>query len=290
MNDLQICNENGELINMQIDACNTAVDFFETISKKGARDFVTQMGKLNLKAKEIQLKEDALQQQYSIAELKENNKYRLATLNLRNTEIEAQNRVDLAKINAVSEYKKAEFGYKTETEIANFDSLTKLGIAKSKVEIAEIESNTQIQKAKIKALSEYKQAELSTQREIRLEELKNEQLKITEQSKCLQQLIANVKDAYDRKYDFYEAQLKFCMEYFYPQIQSIDQRILILTEQYNQNFENQEAHMLVHKQLKRLERARRDINDKVESIVSNLTNASKIAKLEFDGSVNGFLK
>lgn len=79
MNDLQICNENGEFINMQIDDCNTAVDFFETISKKGARDFVTQMGKLNLKAREIQLKENALQQQYSIAELKENNKYLLVT-------------------------------------------------------------------------------------------------------------------------------------------------------------------------------------------------------------------
>ena len=180
MNDLQICNENGELINMQIDACNTAVDFFDAISKKGPREFITQMGKLNLKAKEIQLKEDTLRQQYSIAELKENNKYRLATLNLRNTEIEAQNKVDLAKINAVSEYKKAEFAYKTETEIAS------------------IRAATQIEKAKIQALSELKQAEIAAQKEIRLEELENERFKVKEQSKCLQQLMANVKDAYDR--------------------------------------------------------------------------------------------
>ena len=102
--------------------------------------------------------------------------------------------------------------------------------------------------------------------------------------------IDNVQEAYNKKFDFYESQLKFCMEFFYPQIQSLDQRIAVLTEQYNSNFENQEAHMMVHKQLKRLERARSDINDKVESIVANLTTASKLAKLEFGNSVNKYLK
>lgn len=42
MNDLAVCNENSELINMQIDACNTTLDFFDVISKKGSRDFITQ--------------------------------------------------------------------------------------------------------------------------------------------------------------------------------------------------------------------------------------------------------
>lgn len=28
MNDLAVCNENSEFINMQIDACNTTLDFF----------------------------------------------------------------------------------------------------------------------------------------------------------------------------------------------------------------------------------------------------------------------
>lgn len=42
MNDLTVCNENSELINMQSDACNTNLDFFDAISKKGSRDFITQ--------------------------------------------------------------------------------------------------------------------------------------------------------------------------------------------------------------------------------------------------------
>ena len=86
MNELQICNENQALIDMQIDACNTAVNFFETNLSKGQRDFVTQMGKLSLKAKEIQLKEDELQTKYDIAEMKENNKFRLATIDFRRDE------------------------------------------------------------------------------------------------------------------------------------------------------------------------------------------------------------
>lgn len=232
MNELQICNENQALIDMQIDACNTAVNFFETNLSKGQRDFVTQMGKLSLKAKEIQLKEDELQTKYDIAEMKENNKFRLATIDFRRDEMEAQ---------------------------------TKLGIARSKVEIA-------------------------AEKEIHLEGLKTEQLRIKEQSKCFQKLIDNVQEAYDKKFDFYKSQLKFCMEFFYPQIQSLDQKIAVLTEQYSSNFENQEAHMMVHKQLKRLERARSDINDKVESIVANLTTASELAKLEFGNSVSGYLK
>lgn len=268
MNELQICNENQALIDMQIDACNTAINFFETNLSKGQRDFVTQMGKLSLKAKEIQLKEDELQTKYDISEMKENNKFRLATIDFRRDELEAQ---------------------------------TKLGIAKSKVEIAEIESDTQLQKAKLKAVAEYKQAELAAEtrirrdeidaeKEIHLEGLKTEQLRIKEQSKCFQKLIDNVQEAYDKKFDFYESQLKFCMDFFYPQIQSLDQRIAVLTEQYASNFENQEAHMMVHKQLKRLERARSDINDKVESIVANLTIASKLAKLEFGNSVSGYIR
>lgn len=42
MNDLAVCNENSELINMQSDACNTNLFFFDAISKKGSRDFITQ--------------------------------------------------------------------------------------------------------------------------------------------------------------------------------------------------------------------------------------------------------
>lgn len=246
MNELQICNENQALIDMQIDACNTAVNFFETNLSKGQRDFVTQLGKMNLKAKEIQLKEDELQTKYDIAEMKENNKFRLATIDFRRDEMEAQ---------------------------------TKLGIARSKVETVEIESDTQIQKVKIKA-----------GKEIQIEGLKTEQLRIKEQSKCFQKLIDSVQEAYDKKFDFYESQLKFCMEFFYPQIQSLDQKIAVLTEQYSSNFENQEAHMMVFEQIQRLGNARDEINDKVESIVANLTTASKLAKLEFGNSVSGYIR
>lgn len=48
MNDLTVCNKNSELINMQIDACNTTLDFFDVISKKGSRDFITQNHKATI--------------------------------------------------------------------------------------------------------------------------------------------------------------------------------------------------------------------------------------------------
>lgn len=246
MNDLQICNENQALIDMQINACNTAVDFFETNLKKGQRDFITQMGQLSIKAKEIQLEEDRLRQQYAITEIQEENKYRLATIDFRKTEVEAKR--DL----------------RIEEERTNQD--------------------------RIKEQSNCIQASIDAAKDIELETIKIEQLRIKEQSECLKKLIDSVQEAYDKKFDFYESQLKFCMEFFSPQIQSLNQRIAILTEQYNSNFENQEAHMMVHKQLKRLERARSDINDKVESIVANLTTASKLAKLEFGNSVSGYIR
>lgn len=241
MNDLAVCNENSELINMQIDACNTTLDFFDVISKKGSRDFITQMGKLNLKAKEIQFKENELQTKFDIAEMKEDNKFRLAAIDFR-----------------------------------------------KEVKISEIESNTQIQKVKIKAVSDFNKTKLNAEKEIGLEKMKTEQLRIKEQSKCMQKLLEEVQKAYDRKFDFYGSQLKVCMEYFSPQIQSLDQEIAVLIEQYNSNFENQETHMIVHKQIKQLQRAKDDINEKFERIMLNLTTASKLAKLEYSNSFGGF--
>ena len=237
MNDLQICNENGELINMQIDACNTAVDFFETVSKKGTRDFITQIGKLNLKAKEVQLKEHALQQQYEIAVLEENNKYRLAALDM-------QNRVDLANIKAESEYRQAELA------------------------------------GKIRLASET----IAAQKEIRIEEEKTRQLRIQEQSKLLQKILEVVQDAHNKELESNEAKLKFCMDFFYPQIEVFNQEIKVLNEQHDSS-ENQEVRSLALSQISKLERARDEINDKVERIMSKLEASERLSKLEFNDSI-----
>lgn len=232
MNDLQICNENGELINMQIDACNTAVDFFDTISKKGTRDFVTQIGKLNLKAKEIQLKEHALQCQYETTLLEENNKYRLAVLE------------------AESEYRQAELA------------------------------------GKIRLASET----IAAQKEIRIEEEKTKQLRIQEQSKLLHKILEVVQDAHNKELESNEAKLKFCKDFFYPQIQTFAKEIGVLNELYNANFENQEAHMLVYSQIRQLERARDEINDKVERIISKLDANEKLSKLEFNDTISRLIR
>ena len=48
--------------------------------------------------------------------------------------------------------------------------------------------------------------------------------------------------------------------------------------------------MMVFEQIQRLGNARDEINDKVESIVANLTTASKLAKLEFGNSVSGYIR
>lgn len=232
MNDLQICNENGELINMQIDACNTAVDFIDTISKKGTRDFVTQIGKLDLKAKEIQLKEHELQCQYETTVLEENNKYRLAALE------------------AESEYSQAELA------------------------------------GKIRLASET----IAAKKEIRIEEEKTKQLRIQEQSKLLQKILEVVQGAHNKELESTETKLKFCMDFFYPQIQSFTREIEVLKEQYNSNFENQEAHMLVYSQIRQLERARDDINEKVERIIAKLDANERLSKLEFNDTIRSLIR
>lgn len=224
MNDLQICNENGELINMQIDACNTAVDFIDTISKKGTRDFVTQIGKLNLKAKELQC-------QYETTVLEENNKYRLAALE------------------AESEYRQAELA------------------------------------GKIRLASET----IAAKKEIRIEEEKTRQLRIQEQSKLLQKILEVVQDAHNKELESNEAKRKFCMDFFYPQIEVFNQEIKVLNEQHDSS-ENQEVRSLALAQISKLERARDEINDKVERIMSKLEVSERLSKLEFNDSIHRLIR
>lgn len=237
MNELQICNENQALIDMQIDACNTAVNFFETNLSKGQRDFVTQMGKLSLKAKEIRLKEDELQTKYDIAEMKENNKFRLATIELRRDEMEAQTKIDTA-----------EMKYKRDVLLAQ-----------------------------IKAVSDYESALIAANKEIDLEKLKTEQLRIKELSKCHQKEVESIQKAY-----------QFCMDFFYPQIEKMDQQLSVLREQfsilkkqYTKNFENQEVYEIVRSQIQRLEDAKESINNKVAGIVSDLNNKLDKDKINY---------
>lgn len=248
MNDLQICNENQALIDMQINACNTAVDFFETNLKKGQRDFITQMGQLSIKAKEIQLEEDRLRQQYAITEIQEENKYRLATIDLEKTEVKAKRDVILAQIKAVSDYEQTVLKNQRDTRLA------------------EIQSNTKIQRDLIAA-----------QKEVRLEELKTEQLRIKELSKCHQKEVESIQKAY-----------QFCMEFFYPQIEKMNQQLSVLREQHTNNFENQEAHAIVSSQIDRLEDAKDSINKRVENIVSNLNKKLETEKINYQMSMIPF--
>lgn len=154
-------------------------------------------------------------------------------------------------------------------------------------------ARTELRKAEIAK----EKARIIAEKEMRIKELETEKVRIEEQSKCLQKLMETSKEAYeiskeayDRKFDFYDSMLKSCMDYFSPQIQSLEQQITALTEQCDLNSENQKTYMMLRKELKRLTRSKDDINDKVEGIISNLTTASKIARLDFDSPIAGYIK
>ncbi|MBR6081034.1 MAG: hypothetical protein IKP60_12885 [Treponema sp.] len=210
---------------LQIRTYDTALDFFDVVSKKGPREFITKMGELSIRSQE---------------------------LHIRSLELD-----------------------------------TNLEIARTELRKTEIIEKSRTERERIKEHIE----ELKTEREVRIEELKTERVRIKEQSKCLQKLMETSKEAYDKKIGFYDSLLKSCMEYFTPQIQSLDQRISVLNDQYNNsNSEDQKVRMQIHKQLRQLEKTRNEINDRVAGIVSNLTTASKIAHLDFDTPITGYIK
>jgi hypothetical protein len=268
MNDLQICHENDAIINLKVGSCNAALDFLGTDLKKGQRDFYTKLGKLSIEAQKIQAKENEIQQKYAVSAMKEENKYRLASLNVRNAEIKAQNKLDLAKIQAVADYKLAQL--KSSTQIQR----------------DEISANKDIELAKTRAEERILTKVIDATKEIRMAEEKTEQLRIKEQSKILEQLANNALDAFNRKFDFYESQLQLCKDFFMPQIESLNQYIETLQEQYNSNFKNQEAHIYVFNQIDKLEKTRNDLNQKVVDIISKLTTEARLEKLDYNSSVS----
>ncbi len=331
MNDLQICNENGELINMQIDSCNAAADFFDAISKKGARDFLSDMRTMTFKErmKEMRVREQEIQSRVDITKIQEDSKYRLA-------KIDATSKLDLAKVKAISEYKNKELDSNTqiglseeETKRVQISEASKNNLAQikansqldlseeetkrvqiseaSKNNLAQIKANSQldlskeetkreqiaseaeIRRSELKNFTKFKETEISSAEKIRLAEIETVQLKITEQSKCLQKILDVVQGSYDRKFDFYETQLKSCMDFFLPQINLMNEELKILTQQRNMSYNNQDIFMIVQKQITSLTRCRNEINDRYMKIQSDLTFAASMAKLELKESFNALL-
>ena len=302
MNDLQICNENGELINMQIDSCNAAADFFDAISKKGARDFLSDMRTMTFKErmKEMRVREQEIQSRVDITKIQEDSKYRLA-------KIDASSKLDLAKVKAISEYKNKELESNTQiglseeetkrvqiseaskNNLAQIKANSQLDLSKEETKREQIASEAEIRRSELKNFTKFKETEISSAEKIRLAEIETVQLKITEQSKCLQKILDVVQSSYDRKFDFYETQLKSCMDFFLPQINLMNEELKILTQQRNMSYNNQDIFMIVQKQITSLTRCRNEINDRYMKIQSDLTFAASMAKLELKDSFNALL-
>jgi hypothetical protein len=302
MNDLQICNENGELINMQIDSCNAAADFFDAISKKGARDFLSDMRTMTFKErmKEMRVREQEIQSRVDITKIQEDSKYRLA-------KIDATSKLDLAKVKAISEYKNKELDSNTQiglseeetkrvqiseaskNNLAQIKANSQLDLSKEETKREQIASEAEIRRSELKNFTKFKETEISSAEKIRLAEIETVQLKITEQSKCLQKILDVVQGSYDRKFDFYETQLKSCMDFFLPQINLMNEELKILTQQRNMSYNNQDIFMIVQKQITSLTRCRNEINDRYMKIQSDLTFAASMAKLELKESFNALL-
>ncbi len=163
---------------------------------------------------------------------------------------------------------------------------TELEVARLEYQEAKVRADAKIQTEKEKT----KRVQILAEKEVRIAELETERMRIAEQSKCLQKLMDISKVELENKFNFYESMLKSCMEYFKSQIESLDKRIEVLQQEYNSNSKDLEARMTAHRDWKQMERTRNNINDKVAGIISNLTTASKLARLDFNNSVAAFLK
>ena len=101
---------------MQIDSCNTAMSFFDGISKKGQRDFLTDMRKMTHKerVKEIQCRFEyqlaKLETQIEIARIENDAKIRLSELETQRVRIVEQSKCFQKLIEV------AEASYKTKFE------------------------------------------------------------------------------------------------------------------------------------------------------------------------------
>lgn len=97
MNELEVIEENSKLINNQKEAINTGVKLFEMVSKKGPREFLTNIGKMNLelKVKELEFSESEMRERYAYEKTVVN-----ANVRQNIAQMENATKVGIAKIDA----------------------------------------------------------------------------------------------------------------------------------------------------------------------------------------------
>lgn len=235
MNELEVLEENDRLISNQKEAINTGSKIFEIISKKGPREFLTEVGKMNceLKLKQLEVSE---------SEMRERAAYERTLVN-----------------------------------------------ANARQNIAQIENTAKVDIARMKAQTKIIEQKINADTKIRLAEIKTEQLRITEQSKILQKVLEISKAAYDKKMDFYDAQLKSCKEFFEPQIKMIAEELIVLNRQLKQSYDNQKLFVGIQSQIDDLERYKAEINRRYAAINRDLTYAVQMTKIEASNPSAGFL-
>ena len=126
------------------------------------------------------------------------------------------------------------------------------------------------------------EAEIQAKKELKISQMENEteQLRIMEQSKCLQKAMDVALAAYTRKIDFYEAQLKSCDDFFKPQIAAMHQEIRNLEGKLDLAFGDTKQYILIQKQITRLTDYCNEVNSKYLKLHGELTTAVKLAQLD----------
>ena len=126
------------------------------------------------------------------------------------------------------------------------------------------------------------EAEILARKELQIAEIENEtaRIRIMEQSKCLQKALDVALASYNRKIDFYEAQLKSCDDFFKPQIAAMHQEIRNLEGKLDLAFGDTKQYILIQKQITRLTDYCDEVNAKYLKLHGELTTAVKLAQLE----------
>lgn len=161
----------------------------------------------------------------------------------------------------------------------------KRAAAKQQIRIRELECEEQRIRAQVEAYRAVEHEKTERER-IVMEEKANElnaqiaRLRITEQSKCLQHALDVALAAYNRKVDFYQAQLESCDNFFRPQIQAMQDEIKFLENKKDESMNDMDKYIVISKRIDRLSEYCDKVNDKYMTFHDKLTAAVKLAQLE----------
>lgn len=161
----------------------------------------------------------------------------------------------------------------------------KRAAAKQQIRIRELECEEQRIRAQVEAYRAVEHEKTERER-IVMEEKANElnaqieRLRITEQSKCLQHALDVALAAYNRKVDFYQAQLESCDNFFRPQIQAMQDEIKFLESKKDESMNDMDKYIVISKRIDRLSEYCDKVNDKYMTFHDKLTAAVKLAQLE----------